>query len=160
MNIVTIWVYPRTHGETSGIKAFPSFFGGLSPYTRGNQIKTSCVPAFTWSIPVHTGKPPEFRWFRVGGWVYPRTHGETLYHSFFSFLIEGLSPYTRGNLFGHRPGRAHSGSIPVHTGKPQHRAWPHSHCGVYPRTHGETLFRRLSVPKGKGLSPYTRGNQD
>ena len=49
-------------------------------------------------------------------------------------------------------------SIPVHTGKPILTPMTSPIIWVYPRTHGETKYRRLHISGEQGLSPYTRGN--
>ncbi len=112
---------------------------GLSPYTRGNH----CLACFSiediWSIPVHTGKPVDGSMIAVSAMVYPRTHGETLADETVRDILEGLSPYTRGNPYALVNIALSNGSIPVHTGKPVAVKFSNRTARVYPRTHGETL---------------------
>ena len=73
-------------------------------------------------------------------------------------LIEGLSPYTRGNLDQSQESGQKLRSIPVHTGKPSTPTAGCPSARVYPRTHGETHRPGKWRSTTKGLSPYTRGN--
>ena len=92
--------------------------------------------------------------------VYPRTHGETRRKPKVTDCREGLSPYTRGNPEEQATIIKAAGSIPVHTGKPDYAVSGNSRTEVYPRTHGETLLSANAIVEVKGLSPYTRGNQE
>ena len=115
-----LWVYPRTHGETSRLTTDTTKRAGLSPYTRGNLVGVALVGGYQGSIPVHTGKPVlEWVGLHPQG-VYPRTHGETPRSGKTPLFITGLSPYTRGNLYARQLLAACDYSIPVHTGKPFH----------------------------------------
>ena len=135
----TYWVYPRTHGETYDSAGLTRGDGGLSPYTRGNHLKTGEAALKSGSIPVHTGKPIAQRIATALTEVYPRTHGETIHPRTVHPKNKGLSPYTRGNPPDGYPGYFCLWSIPVHTGKPAAQHGRSAHCGVYPRTHGETF---------------------
>ena len=152
-------VYPRTHGETHLAICTCKDRRGLSPYTRGNHIGRTIKACRPGSIPVHTGKPGTPAKDKVSISVYPRTHGETNEKFEDWAILEGLSPYTRGNhaivACKCRPG----GSIPVHTGKPVSNYACSIPFGVYPRTHGETMPCSSRVIHDRGLSPYTRGNR-
>ena len=111
-------VYPRTHGETDGYFKVPGKGLGLSPYTRGNHPILSVPADRAGSIPVHTGKPSITCGLFISSGVYPRTHGETGRRQWRSADVQGLSPYTRGNLAFRGVMHYLIGSIPVHTGKP------------------------------------------
>ena len=154
----TPMVYPRTHGET-----FPRVVSvltgqGLSPYIRGNHLISWCEKKILRSIPVHTGKPPTCAISGKVGQVYPRTYGETGKRFKKSRIIEGLSPYIRGNHAVPGENGDLVGSIPVHTGKPAKGAGRVHFVRVYPRTYGETSLMFQSRTCGPGLSPYIRGN--
>ena len=151
-------VYPRTHGETNCFSVTPPPFLGLSPYTRGNHIRFDYCGVRYGSIPVHTGKPWALLRRRIRLRVYPRTHGETLNIYASIYLLNGLSPYTRGNLTRSARSLLRTRSIPVHTGKPNAIRAYGGRCRVYPRTHGETRAPHLRAILCQGLSPYTRGN--
>ena len=152
-------VYPRTHGETCDAFEVVLKNHGLSPYTRGNPRSSSQMTPWKRSIPVHTGKPRPTAQTSIFTRVYPRTHGETRYAGGYIDSLSGLSPYTRGNPINIGSLFAMWWSIPVHTGKPE-MPWDFSQgVQVYPRTHGETLYPVAPYDTIKGLSPYTRGNQ-
>ena len=152
-------VYPRTHGETYSTCRFVGPCWGLSPYTRGNPAGGISPHSHQRSIPVHTGKPGQAGLHGIFFGVYPRTHGETTGTPDRPTMIQGLSPYTRGNQLQARPLAFGSGSIPVHTGKPHDFYCVCDESWVYPRTHGETPLCPPCTFAVWGLSPYTRGNR-
>ena len=171
-------VYPRTHGGTTRRHVACLKDGGLSPHTRGNRWPGCNSRPTLRSIPAHTGEP-SFRAVSPGvPRVYPRTHGGTGYRKGLRCGTLGLSPHTRGN---HHPAAARTpvvgsipahtgepllprspaagfGSIPAHTGEPWAASGPPWQAGVYPRTHGGTLFIMAPILPEWGLSPHTRGN--
>ena len=153
-------VYPRTHGETLSEAVDANSRCGLSPYTRGNPVDGEISNILARSIPVHTGKPLILCLSSAISWVYPRTHGETTNIDNDTGSRLGLSPYTRGNLIFTVCQRRIIRSIPVHTGKPERLVRTQRDGRVYPRTHGETKSNSPALPTPKGLSPYTRGNQE
>ncbi len=148
MPLSLIWVYPRTHGETSTFSIAATIVSGLSPYTRGNPLSPACRFHPTGSIPVHTGKPMASLNIGLLEEVYPRTHGETKTLNNISFGTQGLSPYTRGNLLLSRCTHPLVWSIPVHTGKPSRGRLRQNQPKVYPRTHGET--HEIQLQEGEG----------
>ncbi len=172
-------VYPRDYGEIIAKTVAAQFIQGLSPQLRGKRYTPAPAGHQQGSIPVCTGKPAWHSRKSCNSWVYPRTHGETTsgYTRRFpycglspytrgnplsyprTFHFQGLSPYTRGNLRGKKMAMYCTGSIPVHTGKPTRELFDKIVHKVYPRTHGETQRTRQPKINGKGLSPYTRGNQ-
>ena len=116
------------------------------------------IVAATGSIPVHTGEPVHLSIALVNNEVYPRTHGGTEYVYTPLPHIEGLSPYTRGNLTWEVGPEGGPRSIPVHTGEPTSGYSCSVPFGVYPRTHGGTTQSDHPLIPKEGLSPYTRGN--
>ena len=72
--------------------------------------------------------------------------------------VVGLSPPTRGNLFGVTRRQERDRSIPAHAGEPRHCEPPPPLLSVYPRPRGGTAFNGDLAKDALGLSPPTRGN--
>ena len=110
------------------------------------------------SIPAHAGEPATTLAAPTLGAVYPRACGGTRNRNTPLVSAQGLSPRMRGNREGDRPKDGEGGSIPAHAGEPESGYVKISHCGVYPRACGGTLYRIAPVGARQGLSPRMRGN--
>ena len=110
------------------------------------------------SIPAHAGKPynrpPEVGIIRV----YPRPRGEARPVPGDQKEERGLSPPTRGSLYGALRGKPMDRSIPAHAGKPITSSKIKSNTQVYPRPRGEAAAVEFAAFLGIGLSPPTRGS--
>ena len=152
-------VYPRPHGEAVFAGGTALTDDGLSPPTRGSLDDEREDARSAGSIPAHTGKPPRGLRYRDRAGVYPRPHGEATNGARSRWNDWGLSPPTRGSRHHAVPARGPSGSIPAHTGKPPLRDPLVHGPGVYPRPHGEAVYRRTTRILASGLSPPTRGSR-
>ena len=133
-------------------------FQGLSPHIRGNLSEPSLIPIVQGSIPAHTGEPlgREPRSGPCG--VYPRTYGGTMSLKVKVSSSMGLSPHIRGNRKARRNILLIQGSIPAHTGEPNHSHIMLITLKVYPRTYGGTMSCMQNISSIMGLSPHIRGN--
>ena len=110
------------------------------------------------SIPAHAGEPVVGLIVSDGIEVYPRPRGGTSRFGRATGGTTGLSPPTRGNLFGFRQRCERLRSIPAHAGEPTATRPPKSPSGVYPRPRGGTQVAPPHRVAVAGLSPPTRGN--
>ena len=133
---------------------------GLSPPTRGNQMRPSIGRRMRGSIPAHAGEPSRRRGRARQRAVYPRPRGGTIIGDALRPPVMGLSPPTRGNLRRHCPDAGTEGSIPAHAGEPTRRAACPARKSVYPRPRGGTHAPAPQYRAAKGLSPPTRGNRE
>ena len=156
----SLGVYPRTHGEANRPMEGRRTISGLSPHTRGSRRRPVVGEGPDGSIPAHTGKPGAIGRFARALRVYPRTHGEATATEYSNRTVRGLSPHTRGSRPRRGPGRPISGSIPAHTGKPEHGDQLRKVARVYPRTHGEADRIGNQFAARQGLSPHTRGSHE
>ena len=90
--------------------------------------------------------------------AYPRSHGGTSSAFSNGIVIQGLSPFARGNLqLAHIPVQR-TGPIPVRTGEPPRTAAMPLRVRAYPRSHGGTEIFKANIAELEGLSPFARGN--
>ena len=90
-------VYPRPRGGTRRRTNEGCRRRGLSPPTRGNQIRFRTAQAVAGSIPAHAGEPMVSECVKGRHKVYPRPRGGTRGTLTLANLRRGLSPPTRGN---------------------------------------------------------------
>ena len=133
---------------------------GLSPLTRGNlgwgwDDDRQCGP-----IPAHAGQPACAPEGGSAAGAYPRSRGATAWSSSKSTVDGGLSPLTRGNLFGVVLLDQGEGPIPAHAGQPAPRVAPEWPARAYPRSRGATSRAPAARCWRMGLSPLTRGNRE
>ena len=113
-----IAVYPRPRGGTQASSRLSLSPRGLSPPTRGNQVRIAKRNRRPGSIPAHAGEPPARSiMYRVGA-VYPRPRGGTCSRRRPQTRYRGLSPPTRGNLPYSLGCFLAERSIPAHAGEP------------------------------------------
>ena len=153
------WVYPRPRGEAGASLEASRQTLGLSPPTRGSQLRSPSCSAPGGSIPAHAGKPGHVVRPRPAPTVYPRPRGEALAEKLRHVGDAGLSPPTRGSPRGVRSERPTLRSIPAHAGKPRTASISNSPPGVYPRPRGEAIRVPGLASAVEGLSPPTRGSQ-
>ena len=152
-------VYPRPHGEATGIATRRQSVDGLSPPTRGSRRRGGPGRRRGGSIPAHTGKPRPVPQSNRRRAVYPRPHGEADQQPRHVAQVCGLSPPTRGSREETLLRPSAFWSIPAHTGKPCAVTGPPVAAWVYPRPHGEALYAKGFSRVGCGLSPPTRGSR-
>ena len=150
--------------------------GGISPRRRGADSSTHgdsqrrSIPAYAGGTRSNLVMDRLLRVYpRVRGWNGTRPPG--------GLLPAGLSPHTRGERAGPRPGPDRVRSIPAHAEGRQldarrsstkvyprvrggtHTDTPGDHVhAVYPRVRGGNQHDLLKPPADTGLSPRTRGN--
>ena len=153
------WAYPRERGGTGTDCRRLCRDEGLSPRTRGNQLKKRSFADRLGPIPANAGEPFR-RWPRLrDARAYPRERGGTILAHHCAQRVEGLSPRTRGNLHLARAARAGLGPIPANAGEPHAGSPPPRGPWAYPRERGGTCRLALAPPTRAGLSPRTRGNR-
>ena len=112
-------VYPRPRGGTHQRRDLRLRVVGLSPPTRGNQLRPSGRARSRRSIPAHAGEPTIAARAASMASVYPRPRGGTRLPARLERLPRGLSPPTRGNRRRDSRRRRWAGSIPAHAGEPR-----------------------------------------
>ena len=150
--------YPRSRGATGAMAPTRPRAKGLSPLTRGNRRDSTRPADLRGPIPAHAGQPFTAVGTEVSIRAYPRSRGATLIMSLCWRVWPGLSPLTRGNPQGPRPGTLAGGPIPAHAGQPGIQQLFHVLFGAYPRSRGATEARVNRDFADEGLSPLTRGN--
>ena len=152
-------VYPRPRGGAcSPLPGSPPGYG-LSPPTRGSQAALVLLIHARGSIPAHAGEPRRERGCAVVAPVYPRPRGGALFPHSLSFLLDGLSPPTRGSRGGDGLPRHPLGSIPAHAGEPASLTSAVNQRKVYPRPRGGASLMEPGLKSFTGLSPPTRGSR-
>ena len=150
--------YPRSRGGTGvevGATVHPA---GLSPLTRGNQVRAGQVRAGQGPIPAHAGEPGRKADDLFRTRAYPRSRGGTTLVEAVTACCEGLSPLTRGNQIITSGCLPDQGPIPAHAGEPttlHPQTW---WTRAYPRSRGGTGGVGHALGLEEGLSPLTRGN--
>ena len=112
------WVYPRPRGGTGVRLPNRRRRDGLSPPTRGNQLRTHVPPVVAGSIPAHAGEPSPSSPTKYLPEVYPRPRGGIPRKRKGIGMCSGLSPPTRGNRASAAARQGIAGSIPAHAGEP------------------------------------------
>ncbi len=152
-------VYPRVCGGTTGSQTPHNQSKGLSPRVRGNPGQTCPVFRPLRSIPACAGEPGSGAEAAADLRVYPRVCGGTGLHRQPGPLRNGLSPRVRGNPLRTGTSGTSGRSIPACAGEPCPGPCARCGTGVYPRVCGGTQQGRPGCNAPVGLSPRVRGNR-
>ena len=155
---ISVPVYPRVCGGTSGMPASTAISKGLSPRVRGNPHDDHHDRPRPRSIPACAGEPVITIPICPQVSVYPRVCGGTGTACAAGVPDKGLSPRVRGNPARNCLAHWRSGSIPACAGEPASKSLMTWRQRVYPRVCGGTEFIPPVGPGGRGLSPRVRGN--
>ena len=150
-------VYPRLRGERFFVGFELQLVGGLSPATRGTRRIKSKHIDYVRFIPGYAGNAQILTIQRQLMPVYPRLRGERLWLSIIILQCSGLSPATRGTLFGIKAGIWPSRFIPGYAGNAFRSPSLLQDSAVYPRLRGERFLVGAVTSHKPGLSPATRG---
>ena len=135
------WVYPRLRGGSGGKAAAWLIERGLSPPTRGIQLRRRHCQPNRRSIPAYAGDPFFIRLLNRIFAVYPRLRGGSSPAALHIAHTGGLSPPTRGIRRLAMATGAIPGSIPAYAGDPIVLARPTFADRVYPRLRGGSARR-------------------
>ena len=149
--------HPRSRGENYLSHMQPNGSLGSSPLTRGKRMLSVVVMVFIGLIPAHAGKTDAFRTPANHCKAHPRSRGENnIAHDAVHFAA-GSSPLTRGKRFSRTASRNIAGLIPAHAGKTGVSAGALEGGQAHPRSRGENPTLILTIKRGRGSSPLTRG---
>ena len=149
--------HPRSRGENGPDAHFTAFGSGSSPLTRGKRREVGHGDAARGLIPAHAGKTGSARVTSFPIQAHPRSRGENEYVTWLRAAQAGSSPLTRGKPVELIGGGDERGLIPAHAGKTLGMRTPASSRWAHPRSRGENTVSVLSVCRGAGSSPLTRG---
>ena len=152
-------VYPRARGGATVSVNTCVTLKGLSPRTRGSQLRVQRLEGRCGSIPAHAGEPcrPGRRSSSRG--VYPRARGGAPDRDRGRFAALGLSPRTRGSHALEAWFDTFWRSIPAHAGEPRQGSPVARRSKVYPRARGGAVRSLSALSSVSGLSPRTRGSR-
>ena len=153
----TCQAHPRSRGENLDLWAQIYLLDGSSPLTRGKPRPEGRQTRRQRLIPAHAGKTSGPCRARARSWAHPRSRGENARAAWSFISAAGSSPLTRGKLDGRGGGEGRGGLIPAHAGKTQFGVPSRRDVRAHPRSRGENTVSVLSVCRGAGSSPLTRG---
>ena len=154
----TSWTaHPRSRGENHARKVAKPGDKGSSPLTRGKRRDHAGRGPVLGLIPAHAGKTRgrPGRSFRRP--AHPRSRGENSMVAGAARAAAGSSPLTRGKRRRPTQQPRLAGLIPAHAGKTQFGVPSRRDVRAHPRSRGENTVSVLSVCRGAGSSPLTRG---
>ena len=130
---------------------------GSSPHTRGALVGALSYASATWIIPAYAGSTLKIADGPDIAQDHPRIRGEHESGQAKGASVEGSSPHTRGALHLPYSLAVVPGIIPAYAGSTR----PARICGRSSRDHpcirGEHSPLSLSLARGAGSSPHTRG---
>ena len=109
--------HPRSRGENASDQDRPGAQAGSSPLTRGKPAQEVCGDAGFRLIPAHAGKTLRRPLAARAIAAHPRSRGENLTSSTYSYSPSGSSPLTRGKRSASRSIVRSRRLIPAHAGK-------------------------------------------
>ena len=149
--------HPRIRGEHGILRDMIVGSEGSSPHTRGALVGALSYASATWIIPAYAGSTLKIADGPDIAQDHPRIRGEHESGQAKGASVEGSSPHTRGALHLPYSLAVVPGIIPAYAGSTR----PARICGRSSRDHpcirGEHSPLSLSLARGAGSSPHTRG---
>ena len=153
----SVTVHPRSRGEHRDGKEIVRNLRGSSPLARGTHVSISPLLLLLRFIPARAGNTGARGARYATPAVHPRSRGEHDTTVQPAPDHSGSSPLARGTPSSRTPPEYSSRFIPARAGNTKSRWPPRSAGAVHPRSRGEHVDGRGTLPAMPGSSPLARG---
>ena len=148
--------HPRLRGADLKCLSLKRADEGSSPLTRGGLFCLLDLLCLVGLIPAYAGRTSVPLRFPHRSWAHPRLRGADFSGHFFSLMMLGSSPLTRGGLVLLDGRSRQSGLIPAYAGRTHHATVIPTAATAHPRLRGADDSLLVDVAQFEGSSPLTR----